>query len=97
MTKLEVSSSFKLLGVTIDDKLTLEKHICNIASSIGQKSGLIRKCYKTFGNNEAVLNPYAHSFYLPLSTVWCSAHDSHLKQSVLSILIKIQTTSLNWL
>ena len=35
---LEVSSSFKLLGVTIDDKLTFEKHIRNISSSIAQKN-----------------------------------------------------------
>ena len=33
----------KLLGVTIDDKLTFEKHIRNIASSIVQKTGLIRR------------------------------------------------------
>ena len=31
---LEVSSFLKLLGITIDDKLTIEKHIRNIASSI---------------------------------------------------------------
>ena len=31
---LEVSSSLKLLGVTIDNKLNFEKHICNINSSI---------------------------------------------------------------
>ena len=41
---LEVSSSLKRLGVTIDDKLTFEKHVRNIASSIAQKTGLIRKC-----------------------------------------------------
>ena len=29
---LEISSSLKLLGVTIDDKLTFEKNIPNIAS-----------------------------------------------------------------
>ena len=52
---LEVSSSLKLLGVTIDDKLTFEKHIRNIASSIAQKTGLICKFYKTFGNNDAIL------------------------------------------
>ena len=64
MTKLEVSSSLKLLGVTIDDRLTLEKHICNIASLFGQKSGLIRKYYKTFGNNNAVLKSF-YAFILP--------------------------------
>ena len=79
---LEVSSSLKLLGVTIDDKLTFEKHVRNIASSIAQKTGLIRKCYKTLGNNDAVLKSF-YAFILPCfeycSPVWCSASDSHLK------------------
>ena len=35
---LEVSSSLKFLGVTLDDKLAFEKHIRNIASSIAQKN-----------------------------------------------------------
>ena len=35
---LQVSISFKLLGVTIDDKLTFKKHIRNIAFSIAQKN-----------------------------------------------------------
>ena len=39
----------------MDDKLTFEKQIRNIASVIAQKTGLIRKCYKTFGNNDVVL------------------------------------------
>ena len=35
---LEVSSSFKLIGVTIDNKLTFEKHFCNNAFSIAPKN-----------------------------------------------------------
>ena len=35
---LEVSSSFKLLGGSIDNKLNFEKHIRNMASSIAQKN-----------------------------------------------------------
>ena len=38
LCELEVSSSFKLLGVTINNKLTFENHIRNIASSIAKKN-----------------------------------------------------------
>ena len=61
---LNVSSSLKLLGVPIFDKLTFGKHIRNIASLIAQKIGFIRKCYKTFGNNDAVLK-FFYAFILP--------------------------------
>ena len=51
-------SSFRTLEITNDDKLPFEKHIRNIASSISQKTCLIRKCYKTHGNNDAVLKSF---------------------------------------
>ena len=42
--RINVANSLnRLLGVTIDDKLTFEKHIRNIVSSIAQKTGLVRK------------------------------------------------------
>ena len=62
--------------------MTFEKHIHNIASSIAQKIGLVCKCYKTLGNNDAVLKSF-YIFILPCfeycSPVWCSASDLHLK------------------
>ena len=61
---LEISSSFEFLGVTFDDKLTFEKHICNIACSIAQKTIPICKCYKILGNNDAVLKSF-YAFILP--------------------------------
>ena len=64
----------KLLGVTIDKKLTFKKHI---ASSIAQKFGLIQKCYKTLGNNDAVLKSF-YTFILPFFK-YCSASDLNLK------------------
>ena len=48
-TPLEVSSSLKLLGVVLDDKLSFEKHLRSVASSVAQKTGLIRKCFRTLG------------------------------------------------
>ena len=66
---LEVSSFLKLLGVTLDDKLTFEKHICNIAASIAQKTGFIRNGNNTICNNDAVLKQF-YAFILPsFSTV----------------------------
>ena len=69
---LEVCSSFKLLGVTLEDELTFEKHIRNLTS------GLILKFYKTLCNDDAVFIPSTHLF-LYCSSVWCFASDSHLK------------------
>ena len=78
---LEVSSFLKLLGVTLKDKLTFEKHIKNITFYIVQKTGL-RKCYKTLGSKNALLKCF-YAFILPsfeyCSLVWCFASDSHLK------------------
>ena len=55
---LEISSSLKLLLVILDDKLSFEKYIHNIVSSIAPKTGLIRILYLTFGNNGAVHKSY---------------------------------------
>ena len=81
-TLLEVSSSLKLLGVFLDDKLSFEKHLRSVASSVAQKTGLIRKCFRTLGNDVAVRRSF-YAFILPCfeycSVVWNSAADSHLK------------------
>ena len=80
---LEVNNSLELLGVTLDNKLTFERHIRNVASSIAQKTGLIRKCYKTLGNNDDSVLKSFYAFILPCfeycSSVWGSASDSHLR------------------
>ena len=56
---LEVSSSHKLLGVTLD-KLTFENQICNIAFSIA----LNCKFYKILGINDAVIKSF-YALILP--------------------------------
>ena len=61
---LEVSSSLKLLGFTFDDKLTFEKHIHNIASSIAQNCSLIHKRFKILGNNDVAFKSF-YAFILP--------------------------------
>ena len=61
-----LSNFLKLLWVTIDDKLTFEKHIHNISSSITQKTSLIRKWYKTLGNNDVALKSFLHVYFILL-------------------------------
>ena len=60
----------------------LWKHICNIASSIIQKFGIVCKCCKVLSNNGYVLKP-SHAFILPYLKygfpVGRSAADSNLK------------------
>ena len=81
-TMLTSCNSFKILGVTFDNKLTFEKHIRNVASGISQKIGILRKCFKVFGDEAIMLNCF-NSFILPCleycAPVWSSAADSHLK------------------
>ena len=81
-SSIPVSDSIKLLGVTLDDKLTFERHIRQLSSSVAQKTGLLRKCFKTFGNREALTRSF-FAFILPCfeycSPVWSSAALSHLR------------------
>ena len=73
--KLETSTFLKLLGIVLDKKLTFEMHICNIASSIAQKTGLIHKCFEALGYDDSVLWSF-YAFIPPCFeycwSVWCS-------------------------
>ena len=79
---LTTTTSFKVLGVTLDSKLTFEDHIRSVSSSVAQKIGLLRKSFRIF-NDRSVLKNCFNSFILPsleyCAPVWSSAADSHLK------------------
>ena len=81
-SQITISKSIKLLGVTLDNKLTFEEHLRVVSASIAQKTGLLRKCRKTLGNDDAVLKTF-FAFILPsfeyCMSVWLSAADCHLK------------------
>ena len=68
-TSLEESDHLVLLGVTLDSKLTFEKHIRQMAASISQKVGILRKCYRTLGRSEAINKSFLPMFYLALGIV----------------------------
>ena len=42
---LPLQDHLVLLGVTLDNKLTFEKHIRQMAASLSQEIGIFRKCY----------------------------------------------------
>ena len=76
------SSTLKLLGVIFDSKLTFETHVRSVASRVGQKIGLLRKCRRIYVDDDIIRNCF-YSFILPLfdycSLVWGSAADTHLR------------------
>ena len=76
------SNQLKLLGVTLDSKLTFETHLRNMARGISQKLGILRKSKKIYKDDD-ILRRCFFSFILPhfeyCSAVWSSAADSHLR------------------
>ena len=66
---IPVFSSLKLLGVTTDDKLTFEGHNRSMSSSIAQKGGILRKCYKTFRDLIVFISHSLHLSFLALNIV----------------------------
>ena len=74
-TSIAVTSSLKLLGVTIDNKVTFEKHIRMLAFSISQNTGLLKKCYRCFRDREIIKNLSLHLYFFCFeycSVIWLS-------------------------
>ena len=75
-----ISTFLKLLGIVLDNKLTFEMHILNVASSIAQKISFM--CFKGLRNDDSVLLTF-YVFIQPCfeycSPVWCSGSVSHLR------------------
>ena len=72
----------KLLGVTLDSKLTFESHLRDMSRSISQKLGILRKSRKIY-EDDNILRRCFFSFTLPhfeyCSAIWSSAADCHLR------------------
>ena len=85
-SEIEQVSSFKLLGVLVNDTLTWTDHINHLASRIGRGVNLLR-CLSWF-LPQSLLVLYLKSYILPLvdycDVVWdnCTQHDSHRLQSL---------------
>ncbi len=78
---LSIGDTMKILGVTLDAKLTFETHINNITSQLSSLIGLLRKSIKIF-NNQSIAIKCFYSYLLPIfeycSPVWSSAASCHL-------------------
>ena len=77
-TSLNACQFLEILGVTFDSKFTFERHIRSISSLVAQKIGLLRKCFRIFGDHDVLLRCF-NSFILPCLEYWSSAANSHLK------------------
>ena len=66
---LKVSSFFRLLVVILDNKLTFEKHIRNIVSSIAQKLVLFANITRLVAIEMQYPNPFRNLFCFNLHTV----------------------------
>ena len=72
----------KLLGVTLDSKLTFELQLRNMVRAISPKLGILRKCRRIYDDDNIIRRCF-FSFILPhfeyCSSVWLSAAESHLR------------------
>ena len=76
------SDDLVILLVTIDSKMTFEKHLRSVSRAASQRLGILRKSWRVF-HDRSLLGRFFRGFVLPVleycSAVWCSAADTHLK------------------
>ena len=82
-TALKEFDDLVILGVTLDSKMTFEKHLRSVSRAASQRLGIFSKSWLVF-HDRSLLGRCFRGFVLPVleycSAVWCSAADSHLKQ-----------------
>ena len=75
-------TSIRLLGVTLDSKLTFESHLRTLSTSISRHIGLLRKCKRIYSEDNIMKNCF-YSFILPhfeyCPQVWMSAAGTHIR------------------
>lgn len=80
-TLINTTNQIRLLGVTLDSKLTFRAHLREMSRVISSKLGILRKCSKIYQDDDILRNCF-FSFILPhfeyCAPVWMSAADSHL-------------------
>ena len=73
----------RILGVTLDTKLTFEKHISTILMSAAQKIGILRRAWSIY-QDESIVSRCFWSLILPIleycAPVWSSSVGGHLAQ-----------------
>ena len=80
---LKESDDLVKLGVTIDSKVTDEKHLSSVSRVASQRLGILKKSWQVFhdrlllGRNLSC--PFCSTVLKYCSAVWHSAADTHLK------------------
>ena len=72
-TVLKESDDLVILGVTLDSKMTFEKHLCLVSRAASQRLGILRKSWQVF-HYGPLLERCFQGFVLPVleycSSVW---------------------------
>ena len=94
------NSHIKLLGVTIDDKLTFKKHINAVSSKISFVGHLLSRCYylPEYVKKKLYFS-YAHPMVVYGITVWGRTYENHkktIKKSHKRLVKKINNSKLNY-
>ena len=63
-TVLKESDDLRILGVTFDSKMTLEKHLRSVSRAASQRLGILRKSWRVF-HDRSILGRCFLSFVLP--------------------------------
>ena len=70
-TVLKASDDLTILGVTLDSKMTFEKHLRSVSRAASQRHGILRKSWRVF-HDRSLLGRCFLGFVLPV-LVYCSA------------------------
>ena len=60
---LNTCNSFKILNVMFDRKLTFERHIHSIFSSVAQKISLLKKFFRVFGDQNVSMRCFNYFIF----------------------------------
>ena len=81
-TVLMESDDIVILEVTIEFKMTFEKHPCSVSRAAFQWLDFLRKSWQVFDDRLLLVRCFVcfiRTFLEYCSTVWCSADDMHLQ------------------
>ena len=75
-TVLKESDDLVILGVTLDSKMTYEKHLRSVTRAASQRLGFLRKSWRVF-YDRSLLGRYFGGFDLPVLE-YCSSYCARL-------------------
>ena len=68
---LNVSDLLIILGVTLDSKMTFERHVMNVTSSVARSMGVMWRASKVFGTEDVLTTCFRS--YCPSRLEYCAS------------------------